>query len=57
MRGRRVDFDPAEVHQIVEALSRWEPIRIDLAIFRRAWVIEERFRLSCWEVLIVADIL
>ena len=32
----------------------WEPIPIDLAILRRAWGIEERFRFSWWDALIVA---
>ncbi len=53
-RGRRLNFDAAEARQIVEALSVWEPIRIDLAILRRAWLIEEHFRLSWWDSLIVA---
>jgi len=53
-RGRRLSFDPAEARQIVEALSVWKPIQIDLAILRRAWFIEERFRFSWWDALIVA---
>lgn len=53
-RGRRLNFDAAEARQIVEALSVWEPIQIDLAILQRAWVIEERFRFSWWDALIVA---
>ncbi len=32
----------------------WQPIQIDLAVLRRAWVIEERFRFSWWDGLIVA---
>ena len=51
---RRLNFDPAEACQIIEALSVWNPIRIDLAILRRAWLVEERFRLSGWDALIVA---
>ncbi len=53
-RGRSLNFDPVEARQIVEALSVWEPIHIDLAILRRAWFIEERFCLSWWDALIVA---
>ena len=30
------------------------PIQIDLAVLRRAWAIEERFRLSWWDALIIA---
>ena len=51
---RRLNFDPAEACQIVEALSVWNPIRIDRAILRRAWLVEERFRFSWWDALIVA---
>ena len=51
---RRLNFDPAEARQIVEALSLWNPIRIDLAILRRAWLVEDRFRLFWWDALIVA---
>lgn len=53
-RGRRLNVDPAEARQIVEALSVWNPIRIDLAILRRAWLVEERFRFSWCDALIVA---
>ena len=51
---RRLNFDSAKARQIVEALSVWEPVQIDLAILRRAWLVEERFRLSWWDALIVA---
>lgn len=47
-------LDPAEARQIVEALAAWQPIQIDLAVLRRAWAIEESFRLSWWDALIVA---
>ena len=47
-------LDPAEARQIVEAVAVWRPIQIDLAVLRRAWAIEERFRLSWWDALIVA---
>ena len=45
---------PAEARQIVETLAVWQPIPIDLAILQRAWSVQERFRLSWWDALIVA---
>ncbi len=53
-RERSLGLDPAEARQIVEALAVWQPIQPDLAVLRRAWAIEERFRLSWWDALIVA---
>lgn len=38
----------------IEALFAWSPLVIDPAMIRRAWLIEERFRLSFWDSLIVA---
>ena len=53
-RARRLSFDPRDAQQIVEALTAWQPIPIDLRILRRAWAIEQRFRLAWWDALVVA---
>ncbi len=53
-RGRQVDLNPREARDVVEDLLRWRPVGIDTGLLRRAWVIEERFRLSWWDALIVA---
>ncbi len=50
-RGR---FDPADARGIVEALATWGPIAIDSRILRRAWLIEDRYRLAWWDALVVA---
>ncbi|MCY4074951.1 MAG: PIN domain-containing protein [Acidobacteria bacterium] len=53
-RVGRLNFDPADARQIVDALATWQPIPIELGILRRAWLVEERFRLAWWDALIVA---
>ena len=47
-------LDPAAVRDIVANYLQWEPVRIDAGVLRRAWEVEERFRLSWWDALIVA---
>lgn len=53
-RGRQVNLDHAEARDVVTELLQWQPIRIDRAVLRRAWLIEERFGTSWWDALIVA---
>ncbi|MCY4431576.1 MAG: PIN domain-containing protein [Rhodospirillales bacterium] len=53
-QGRGPAFGPAVARDIVTNYLQWQPIRIDASVLRRAWVIEERFRLSWWDALIVA---
>ena len=53
-RARRLSFDPGDAQHIVEALAAWQPIPIDLRILRRAWAIEQRFRIAWWDALVVA---
>lgn len=53
-RARRLSFEPRDAQQIVEALTAWQPIPIDLHILRRGWAIEQRFRLAWWDALVVA---
>ena len=53
-RARRLSFDPRDAQNIVEALATWQPIPIDLRILRRAWAIEQRFRIAWWDALVVS---
>lgn len=43
-----------EARQDVRDLAAWRPIRIDEAIVEAAWRIEDRYRFSFWDSLIVA---
>ena len=43
-----------EARQDVRDLAAWRPIRIDEAIIEAAWRLEDRYRLSFWDSLIVA---
>lgn len=54
-RTRGPGFLRSEAREIVEALAGWRPIQTDLAILQRAWVVQERFRISWWDSLIVAS--
>ena len=53
-RTRGPGLQPSEAREIVEALATWRPIRIDLSILQRAWAVQERYRTSWWDSLIVA---
>lgn len=53
-RTRGPSFRPAEAREIVEALATWQPIQTDLFILQRAWAVQERYRISWWDSLIVA---
>jgi predicted nucleic acid-binding protein len=48
--GLRVDEARADVRD----LAAWRPVRIDETIVEAAWHLEDRFRLSFWDSLIVA---
>ena len=50
----RLNFDPAEARRIVQLLSVWQPLQIDIGILERAWQVQERHALSWWDALIVA---
>ena len=43
-----------EVREDVLALTAWRPTVVEPALLERAWDIEDRFRLSWWDALIVA---
>ena len=53
-RTRGPSFRPGEAREIVEALATWQPIQIDLFVLQRAWAVQERYRISWWDSLIVA---
>jgi len=53
-RARGPRFPHSEARQIVEMLAAWKPIQADLGLLQRAWAIQERYRLSWWDSLIVA---
>lgn len=53
-RARGPRFPHSEAREIVETLAVWKPIQTDLALLQRAWAIQERYRLSWWDSLIVA---
>lgn len=39
----------------VRALSAWQPVGLDGAIFEEAWRIQDRYKLSFWDALIVGS--
>lgn len=43
-----------EARADVRALFAWQPIAADDSVFERAWSVQDRFRLSWWDALIVA---
>jgi predicted nucleic acid-binding protein len=47
-------LEPEAARKIVRALWAWRPVSIDERIFMAAWSIQDRFRLSWWDALIVA---
>ena len=50
----RLKFDPSEARRIVQLLSAWQPLRMDLGILERAWEGQERRAVSWWDALIIA---
>jgi len=53
-RGRGLGLDRTKARDITMNYLQWQPIPVDRAILRRAWLVEERYRLSWWDALIVA---
>ena len=37
----------------IRDLMAWSPVAIDRQVLEHAWIVEERFRLSWWDALIV----
>ena len=53
-RKLRPGLPPEEARRELDRLSFWRPLAIDMSVLRRAWAVEERFRLSWWDALVVA---
>lgn len=53
-RKLRPGLPPAEARADVEDLMAWRPIAVNADLVRSAWELEDRFRLSFWDALIVA---
>ena len=56
---RKLD-PPAPVEAVrddVAALATWNPVETDLDIIESAWAVEDRYGLSWWDALIVAQAL
>ena len=51
---RRLKVDVEEARLIVRELAVWQPVAADLAMLKRAWVLQDRFPLSWWDALIIA---
>jgi predicted nucleic acid-binding protein len=53
---RKLDpgLDPETARKLVRALWAWQPVSVDERSFVVAWGIQDRFRLSWWDALIVA---
>ena len=51
---RRLKVDVEEARLIVRELAVWQPVAVDLAMLKRAWVLQDRFPLSWWDALIIA---
>jgi predicted nucleic acid-binding protein len=47
-------LDIASARGDVRSLAAWRPIPVDIRIMEGAWSIQDRFRLSWWDALIVA---
>jgi len=44
----------AEIRKEIEDLMTWQPIPLDASVIARAWKIEDRYRISLWDSLIIA---
>ena len=51
---RRLNFGRSQAQEIVKVLATWQPVAADLAMLKRAWVLQDRFPLSWWDALIIA---
>jgi predicted nucleic acid-binding protein len=54
-RKLRPGIDATRVRSEVERLWVWNPITLDRAILGNAWQIQDRYRLSFWDCLVVAS--
>ena len=47
-------MDPQRAREDVRLLLAWHPIRVDARVVEGAWRIQDHFRLSWWDALIVS---
>ena len=47
-------LEPAGAREAVKALLAWEPFTFDARTLEAAWQVQDRYRLSLWDALIVA---
>ncbi|HVT03584.1 MAG TPA: PIN domain-containing protein [Thermoanaerobaculia bacterium] len=53
-RKLRPGLLPKAAREDVRALFAWNPVPTDVALLDRAWFIEDAYRLSFWDAMIVA---
>lgn len=46
-------IEPGEAQADIRDLLAWQPVAVDLSVLERAWSVEERYRFSWWDALIV----
>jgi predicted nucleic acid-binding protein len=51
---RKLLLPAKEIRLSVNRLFAWKPVTPDARTFERAWTIEDRYRLSFWDALVVA---
>ncbi len=47
-------YNESEAREIVRELTVWKPVPVDLSVIESGWWLQERYRLSWWDALIVA---
>lgn len=50
----RPGLDAESARNDVRALLAWHPVGVDAGVIRGAWVLQDRYKLSWWDSLIVA---
>ena len=53
-RKLKPGLDPQAARADVRDLAAWNPITIDHSVLERAWALEDRYRFSWWDSLILA---
>jgi predicted nucleic acid-binding protein len=47
-------LEPVAARTDVRNLMAWQPVSADRAVMERAWAVQDRYRLSWWDALIVS---
>jgi predicted nucleic acid-binding protein len=53
-RSNGIGLDPAEAWEDVKAYLAWRPLAVDDTLLMRAREVEQRFRISWWDSMVVA---